>query len=545
MRTSASFRTFSAVTILVLLALAGCTRRETPAEAGLRTGTLILGNGAEPADLDPQIVTAFTDMNILVALFQGLTDLDERTAQAVPGAASHWQPSPDGLVWTFHLRPEGKWSDGTPLTADDFVYSFHRVLSPALASEYAYMLFPLKNAREYNSGQLVAPSALGARALDAHTLELTLAEPCPWFPALVAHQAWFPVQRATIEKFGTTTQRGTRWTRPGNLVGNGPFTLREWRPHERIVVARNPHYWDAARNRLQSVVFLPTEDLAAEERSFRTGQLHITYDLPPAKLAAYRTDPAGPLRIDPFLETFYLRFNVARPPLDDVRVRQALSLAIDRGHLCHTVLEDSRLPAHAFTPPGTAGYTARASSQFDPEKARQLLAAAGFPGGRGFPVLEVQLKNDAIHRTVLEALQQLWRRELGIQITLAPLEQKTWVANQQAMTYQITSSRWIGDYVDPNTFLDMWVTGGGNNQTGWSQPAYDRLVAESARTLDEPRRHELQQQAESLLLAEAPIAPIFHGTRVFLKHPAVQNWEPTLLGLHRYQFIELVPPATR
>ena len=223
----------------------------------------------------------------------------------------------------------------------------------------------------------------------------------------------------------------------------------------------------------------------------------------------------------------------------------SLGLAIDRGHLCHTVLEDSRLPAHAFTPPGTAGYTARASSQFDPEKARQLLAAAGFPGGRGFPVLEVQLKNDAIHRTVLEALQQLWRRELGIQITLAPLEQKTWVANQQAMTYQITSSRWIGDYVDPNTFLDMWVTGGGNNQTGWSQPAYDRLVAESARTLDEPRRHELQQQAESLLLAEAPIAPIFHGTRVFLKHPAVQNWEPTLLGLHRYQFIELAPPATR
>ncbi|HNW41195.1 MAG TPA: ABC transporter substrate-binding protein, partial [Opitutaceae bacterium] len=232
MRTSATLRTFFAVT---LLALAGCTRRETPAEAGIRTGTLILGNGAEPADLDPQIVTAFTDMNILVALFQGLTDLDERTAQAVPGAASHWQHSPDGLVWTFHLRPEGKWSDGTPLTADGFVYSFRRVLSPALASEYAYVLFPLKNAREYNSGQLADPSALGARALDSHTLELTLAEPCPWFPALVAHQAWFPVQRATIEKFGKATDRFTPWTHAGNLVGNGPFTLKEWRLNRRII----------------------------------------------------------------------------------------------------------------------------------------------------------------------------------------------------------------------------------------------------------------------------------------------------------------------
>lgn len=530
---------------LALLAGTGCTPRETPAEAGQRTGTLLLGNGAEPADLDPQIVTAYTDMNIMLALFEGLTALDERTGQPVPGVATAWEQTPDGLGWTFHLRPEARWSDGTPLTAEDFVYSFRRILAPSLASEYAYMLYPLKNARALNTGQLTDTIALGVRARDAHTLELTLAEPCPWLLALTAHQAWFPVQRATIEKFGAMAQRGTRWTRPENFVGNGAFRLQEWTPNARLVATRNPHYWDAAHTRLQKLVFFPNENLATEEKNFRAGQLHLTYDLPPEKIAAYRATAPNRLRIDPFLETFFLRLNVLRPPLDDVRVRRALALALDRATLCRTVLRDSRLPAVAFTPPDTAGYTAQAAIPFDPSEARRLLAEAGYPQGQGFPTLEVQIKSDDIHRSVLEAIQQMWQHELGIQITLAPLEQKTWLANQQAMTYQLCSSRWIGDYVDPNTFLDMWVTGGGNNETGWTRPAYDRLIAESARTLDTTRRHALQQQAEALLLDEVPVIPIFHGTRVFLKHPAVKNWSASLLGLHRYQYVELVPePAS-
>jgi len=527
-----------------VLAGTGCTPRETPAEAGLHTGTLLLGNGAEPADLDPQIVTAYTDMNIMLALFEGLTALDERTGQPVPGVATTWEQTPDGLGWTFHLRPEARWSDGTPLTAEDFVYSFRRILAPPLASEYAYMLYPLKNARALNTGQLTDATALGARARDAQTLELTLAEPCPWLLALTAHQAWFPVQRATIEKFGAMTQRGTRWTRPENFVGNGAFRLQEWTPNARLVATRNPHYWDAAHTRLQKLVFFPNENLATEEKNFRAGQLHLTYDLPPEKIAAYRATAPDRLRIDPFLETFFLRLNVLRPPLDDVRVRRALALALDRATLCRTVLHDSRLPAVAFTPPDTAGYTAQTALSFDPLEARRLLAEAGYPQGQNFPTLEVQIKSDKIHRSVLEAIQQMWLHELGIQITLAPLEQKTWLANQQAMTYQLCSSRWIGDYVDPNTFLDMWVTGGGNNETGWTRPAYDRLIAESARTLDTTRRHALQQQAESLLLDEVPVIPIFHGTRVFLKHPAVKNWSASLLGLHRYQYVELVPEPT-
>ena len=521
------------------LGLVSCSQRESPAAAGIRTKTLLIGNGAEPADLDPQTDTAYTDMNILVALFEGLTTLDELTGQPQPGMAERWEASPDGLIWTFHLRADARWSNGNPLTAEDFVYSFRRILSPKLASEYAYMLWPLKNAEAINTDKITDLAALGVRAVDSHTLQLTLGEPCPWLLALAAQQAWFPVQRATIEKFGAMDQRGTRWTRPGNFVGNGAFALKEWTPNSRLIVEKDPYYWDAAHNQLNAVVFFPNEDIATDERNFRAGQLHLTYDLPPEKITTYRDDAPQLLRIDPFLETFYLRFNVAKPPLDNLKVRQALARALDRAAICRSVLRDSRTPAHAFTPPGTAGYTAQAGVPDDFAAARRLLAEAGFPGGKGFPALEVQVKNDNLHRSVLEAIQQMWRRELGINIVIAPLEQKTWIANQQAMTYQICSSRWAGDYLDPNTFLDLWLTNGGNNQTGWGRPEYDRLIAEAARTLDTARRQALQQQAEALLLDEVPIVPLFYGARVYLIHPAVRNWQPTLLGLHRYQYVEL------
>lgn len=247
------------------LALPGCARRETPAEAGLRTGTLLLGNGAEPQDLDPQTCVAYTDYNILISLFEGLTCIDEATSRAVPGVAERWDVSADGLVYTFHLRAAARWSTGDPVTADDFVFSFRRILSPGLASENSYLLYPIRNAEAFNTGKLADFAAVGVRALDARTLRIVLGRPCAYLPALAAHQAWFPVHRATIERFGPIDRRGTAWTRPENLVGDGPFVLKEWSPNARIAVAKNPRYWDAARNGLNAVVFFPNEDIAADE----------------------------------------------------------------------------------------------------------------------------------------------------------------------------------------------------------------------------------------------------------------------------------------
>jgi len=517
----------------------GCAKRESPAEQGIRTQTLLLGNGAEPQDLDPNTCVLYTDDNVLMALFEGLTCIDEKTSQAVPGVSERWDVSPDGLIYTFHLRADAKWSDGDPVTADDFVYSFHRILSPGLASEYSYMLYFIRNAEAFNEGKISDFAQVGAKALDARTLQISLDHPCPFLPAVAANPSWCPVHRATIEKFGKMDQRGTLWTRPENFVGNGPFMLKEWSPNSRVVVVSNPFYWDAAHNHLNAIVFFPNDNIATDESNFRAGQVHLTYQLLPDRIEHYRNEAPQFLRIDPFIETEFLQFNVTKPPLNDPRVRQALARAIDRVALTRDVLHQSCRPANALTPPDTAGYTPAAKVPSDFDAARRLLAEAGYPGGKNFPILEIQTKNDNIWRAVAEAIQEMWKRELGIQVQIASLEQKTWLANSHALNYQITFYRWIGDYDDPSTYLYLFKSDSGNNNTGWANADYDRLNNEADRATDPAKRDELLQKAEALLLDEAPIAPVYYGTRTYLIQPYVKGWVPALLGLHRYQFIDL------
>ncbi|ATC63258.1 ABC transporter substrate-binding protein [Nibricoccus aquaticus] len=518
---------------------AAFAQRETAVEAGLRTQTLHLGNGAEPADLDPQISTVYTDYNILLSLFEGLTVIDEATSQALPGAAERWDISPDGLTYTFHLRANGRWSNGDPVTAQEFVTSFQRILSPALGAEYAYMLHAVKNAEAFSTAKITDFSQVGFRAIDARTLEISLERPTPYLLTLVAHQAWFPIHPPTILKFGKLDQRGTRWTQPGNLVGNGAYTLKVWQPNARIIVEKSDTYWDAPDTKLRSIVFYPNENIATDERNFRSGQLHITYDILPEKIPGYRKQSPSPLRVDPLLETLYIRFNTTKPPFDNKKVRQALARALDREIICRVLLSGSREPAHFFTPPNTAGYTATARVPSDFEAARKLLAEAGYPGGKGFPTVELQMNTDGINKKIFEAVQEMWRRELGITVRLTSQDFRVYLDAQRTLSYQISRSRWVGDYNDPNTYLDMFVTGGANNQTGWSNAEYDRLIAEAGRTLDQAARFDLFQKAEAILLDEAPIAPLLFGTRTYLIHPSVKGWVPSLLGIHRYQNISL------
>jgi len=524
---------------LALLAATGCARRETRAAAALRTQTLLLGNGAEPGDLDPQVVTAYTDQNILLALFEGLTAIDERSSQPVAAAAQSWEASADGLVWTFRLREGLRWSNGEPLTADDFVQSWRRMLSPSLASEYAYLLYPIKGAQAYNEGKAPDPLGLGIGAPDPRTLRIELERPTPYVPVLVALPPWYPVNPRVLARFGAMDRRGTVWTRPGNLVGNGPFTLEEWLPNSRITVARNASYWNAAAVTLRQIVFFPTESPEVEERDFRAGQLHVTYALPVAKIASYRRDDPGSLRIDPFLQTFFLRFNVGRPPFDDPRVRRALSLAIDRDAIALRVLSGAYPPAHSFTPPDCGGYTAAARVGLDAALARTLLAQAGHPGGRGVPPFEVQARNDEVQPPVMEAIQAMWEKELGIHATLAPMEQKTWLQNQQTLNYTVSTAAWAGDFLDPVTFLDLFVTGGGNNWTGWGDSGYDALIGGAAAAPEPAARLALFQRAEALLLEKGPVAPLYFGAHSYLISPSVRGWTPALLGYHRYAFVRL------
>lgn len=519
----------------------GCARRESAAAEGIRTHTLLVGNAAEPGDLDPHLAQILNDQIVINALFEGLTLLDERTTQPLPAAAESWTTSADGLVWTFRLREGLQWSNGDPLTADDFVQSWRRILNPAFAADNAWYLFALKNAEAYNAKKIPEVSAVGFNAPDPRTLVLTLERPTPYLAALVSMPAWFPINPRSLAKFGAMAQRGSPWTRPGNLVGNGAFTLAQWTPNARIVLEKNPRHRDAARNRLERVVFFPIESPAVEEREFRAGQLHATFNLPVTKLAAWRKQEPARLRVDPTLQANFLRFNTARAPLSDPRVRRALSLAIDRVALAESVLQGSRAPAFSFTPPGTGGYTARAQVRTSLDEARKLLAAAGFPNGQGLPALELQARNDETMPRVAEALQAMWQRELGFRVAVSQVEQKTWIQNQQTGNYGISTAAWTADFPDPVTFLDMFTEKSPYNWTGWKHADYEKRLEAAATAADAAQRFELFQQAEALLLEEAPMAPLYFGAQTYLLHPAVKGWEPAPLVFRRFQVVELQP----
>jgi oligopeptide transport system substrate-binding protein len=527
--------------LLLALVAAGCARRETPAETAIAERTLLVTNPAEPSTLDPHLVTAGTEFDLVAALFEGLCVLDERTSRPAPAAAARWEVSADGLTYTFHLRPDARWSDGAPVTARDFVESWRRALAPGLGAENAYLLYPLRHAEAINAGRADA-AQLGAEAVDDRTLRLTLERPTPHLPALTALPVWFPVRLAALAPHGPPDRRTTDWTRPGRLVGNGPFTLEEWTPDARLVVARNPHYWDAAAVRLERIRFLTNPSAETGERAFRAGQVHVTGSLPPSRLETWRAERPDALREDPFLQSIFLRFNTTRAPFADPRVRRALALAIDRDAIAARVLRGGRRPARSLTPPDTGGYTARAAVPTDFAAARRLLAEAGFPGGKGFPALELQVRNDQDQPRVAEVLQARWREELGITVTLAQVEQKTWIRNQQTLDYALSTGGWIGDFVDPVTFLGLFVSGGGNNWTGWGDAAYDDLLARAAATADPAARLALFQQAEARLLEQAPVAPLFFGARNFLVHPAVRGWESSLLGQQQYKKVYLAAP---
>ncbi len=522
------------------LLFAGCSKPPSPVETGNREKILHVGNGAEPRDLDPQIINAMTDSWVCQTLFENLVMPDPQTGEPRPAAAVSWQVSDDGLSYTFQLRPEAKWSNGEPVTAADFLWSFQRMLTPALAAEYSYMLWVVRNAEAYNKGELTDFQQVGFSVPAPLTLQVELTRPTPYFLSLISHQSWSPVHPGTILKHGTLAQRGTAWTRPGNLVGNGPFTLVDWTPNDVIAVKRNPHYWDAANVKLNEVRFYPIENTTTEEYAFRGGQLHLTYGLPVEKTPVYRRDHAESLRIEPWPEIDYLRVNVTRKPLDDVRVRRALGMAIDRKGIVDNIRMRGESPAHSYTPPHP-GYRARAELPTDFAGARKLLDEAGFPNGEGFPKLELLFPTSKGGREIVEAIQATWKKELNVDVTVRNEEFKVYLDTLRKLEYDLAISIWIGDYPDPNTFLDMMLTGNGNNDTGWGHPDYDRLITRANLTLDPAQRFELFQQAEELLIAEAPVLPIFFGAHVYLARPEVKNYVVGPGGIIAYKNVELAP----
>lgn len=502
-------------------------------------GVLRVNVGAEVEDLDPQLVTGVPEHRVNSSLFEGLADLDMATLQPVPAAAESWKISPDGLVYLFKLRPEAKWSNGEPLTAQDFVYSYERILSGKFAAEYSYMLHCLKNAKAFNDGQITNFAEVGAKALDEHTLQLTLEHPTPYLLSMQMHQSWYPVQKSTVEKFGTMLDRHTKWTQPGNHVGNGPYRLAEWRPGEVIRVVPNEHYWDKANLKLKEIQFYPIQDLMTEERSFRSGTLDITETLTPRLVEVYRRENPRVLHVEPYLGSYFYRINTTKPPLNDVRVRQALSLALDRAVITDSILKSGETQAFGIVPPGMPGYEVAAQGAVNIEKAKSLLAEAGYPDGKGFPEVSILYNTQEQHKIIGEAIQDMWKRNLGISVTLVNQDWKVYLVSTNNMDYEIARASWIADFVDPINFLELFLTDGGNNRTGWGNAEYDKLIRAAYAEPDAAKRIGIMKEAEAILGEELPVIPIYYYTFRFLQAERVQGYQPNALGYRRWKDFSL------
>jgi oligopeptide transport system substrate-binding protein len=538
----ALFKTLAPVVAgILVVATSGCSRRETMVDAGNREKILHVSNGNEPRGLDPHTAVAIEEDHILQGLFEPLVERDPATLQPIPGVAERWDVSPDGKTYTFHLRKNAKWSNGDPVTARDFVYSIERALTPSLGAEFTMYLYPIAGAEAFNKGKTKDFSTVGAKAPDDHTLVVTLRSPTPYFLPMLDIATYMPVHRATIEKFGTIGQPRTPWTKPATFVGNGAFTLKEWSPNKVIVLKKNTNYWDAANVKLEEIHIYPTELLDAAERAFRAGQLHVTHGMPFSKIDGYRKDSPELMKALPYLRTQYIGCNVTNGVLANLKVRRALGLAIDRDAIVKTITRGGELPATSYTPPDTYGYTARAKQAYDPDTAKKLLAEAGFPDGAGFPELELVLFTSEANKLVAEAVQQMWKRTLNIGVTLANMEKSVFLDLCNNKRYQLYLGGWTADYPDPNGFLEMWESATPANYTGFANARYDQALKSAANELDPAKRYEFLQQAETVLMDEAPILPIYHHTRVFLMRPSVKGWHRNALDTWAPKFVSLEP----
>ncbi len=491
----------------VLIGLTGCNRAMDRAD-------LVFINGAEPEPLDPVSSTAQSTGRVIYALREGLMRWDVQ-GKPEAGIAEKWEISPDGRVYTFHLRKNALWSNGDRVTAHDFAWSWQRTLLPESAAEYSYQLYYIRNARPYNEGKIKDFSEVGVRVVDDHTLEVTLDNPTPFFLDLCAFVTLAPVHRASVEKYSD-------WAlNPAHHIGNGAFTLREWRLFDRLRLEKNSKYWDAASVKLNSIDVMPAARPNTAFNFYATGVADLLLDksLTPTPLMT-ELRKRKDFHAAPFLGNYFFRFNCTRPPFNDARVRRAFCLAIDKSLITEKITRGGEPPAWSFVPPGAGqGYQpplppieGLKEGRQMADEARRLLSEAGYPEGKNFPLFYYLYRSDSdLDQDIAVELQSMFHEVLGVTMQLTRQEWTVYLNTLTKVDYDLARSSWVGDYNDPNTFMDMFVTGGGNNRTGWSNPKYDELIAAAAREVDVAKRDEIFRQAEMILVhQESPICPLYY-----------------------------------
>jgi oligopeptide transport system substrate-binding protein len=518
--------------LALCLALVACSRSsDTPGKDARATQSKVLlrGAGPDPDSLDPQRARSVESQNILRDLCEGLTTLDKNAAVA-PGVASEWTMSPDGKTYTFKLRPEARWSNGDRVVAADFVAALRRLVDPATASAYAQVIDVVANAGDIIAGKK-PPETLGISAPDDATVVVQLTNPAPYLPQLLSHTSTCPVHRPTL------AARGDSFARPGVMVSDGAFVLKEWVQNTQITVTRNHHYWNDAHTRLEVVKWLLIADENAELTRYRAGELHTTAVVPRGQFDWIKANLANELHIHPQLSTYFYGFNLRRAPFkDNPGLRRALSLVIDRDKLAQLVLRVGELPAYGWVPPGVNGYTSQALDYKDtalPERlaeARKLYEKAGYSSANPLR-FELRYNTGEVHTKLALAIAAMWKETLGVEARLTAVEFKSLLQDIDRGDVEIFRSSWVGDYNDPYSHLQYLKSDFGINLPHYRNPDYDLLLIHAATEVDPQKRRDLLEKAERLMLADHPLIPLYFYVNKHLVKPEVDGWYDNILNV--------------
>ncbi len=495
------------------------------------------GNSADPESLDPHKTSTTYEAHILRDLFEGLV-MQDQNAALIPGVAESWTISDDGTVYTFKLRSDAVWSDGSPVTADDFVYSFRRLEDPATGAEYASMLYVVKNGEEVNTGK-AKPEELGVRAIDPSTFEVTLKSPTPYFLEMLTHQSAYPVSKASIDKLGAD------WIKPGNLVSNGAFTLAEFVPNDHIKLVKNPKFHDAANVKLDVVNYIPTEDRSTAIKRFEAGELDSNDDLPTEQLADLKSKFGDQLHIGPYLGTYYYAIKTDKEPWSNPQLRRAISMAIDRDFLAEKVWQNSMIPGYSMVPPGIEGYTSAMADfadmpQIDREdEAKKILEGLGYTPEKPLK-LEIRYNTSENHKNTAVAIQEQLR-PLGIEVSMVNTDTKTHYAHlEQKGDFDVARAGWIADYKDPETFLGISRKASGNNYSNFDNAKFEELMNKAAADGGEPeKRMKDLSEAEKVLIDEVGQIPLLYYSYHNIVSPKVHGFEDNVMDVHPSRFISI------
>ncbi|MFO1013596.1 MAG: peptide ABC transporter substrate-binding protein [Caulobacteraceae bacterium] len=527
-------RTF-ALLALAALTLSACTSGEARQTCPAGKRCLLVGNGQDPTTLDPNKSTGTWEDRIISDLNMGLVQ-DDAAGNPIPGLATSWETSPDGLTWNFHLRHDAKWSDGVPITAEDFVFSMRRIMDPATASEYAYLISFIKGAQPVMAGQ-ARPETLGVRAVDPYTLEIRLEHPAPFLLELAKHTTMMPLPRHVVARWGAA------WVQPGHYVSSGPYQLVDWRLGNYIRVAKNPYFFDAAKVCFDQIDYFPTIDSVAAERRVLSGELDGNTDISSSRMARLRQQAPEFVHTHTYLGTSYLVFNSHIPALRDPRVRRAIAMSIDREFIANRLMVDGKVPAYTFVPPGIANYTPPAPPVWSTwpfeqrlAEARRLMAAAGY--SREHPlVLDVFHASNPDTALVMQAMQADWAQAY-IKVNL---NQRDAALNYQALRardFQLASGGWIADFNDAINFLDLQrSTTHDMNYGDYNNPVFDALLAKADNEPDLARRAAYLRQAEAIMLADTPITPLYYNVNKNLVSPRITGFVDNIADHHRSRYL--------